>query len=57
MINNNDLSPKYCPFCGSKNIYTYVALWDSKSLEEEDDNEAVLDEHQCQDCEGRSFWS
>ena len=56
MMNDNDLSPKYCPFCDSKNIYTYVALWDSKSLEE-DDNEAVLDEHQCQDCEGRSFWS
>ena len=56
MMNNNDLSPKYCPFCGSKNIHIHVALWDSKSLEE-DDNEAVLDEHQCQDCEGRSFWS
>ena len=56
MSYDNDLPPKYCPICGSKNIYTYVTLWASKS-EDDTDNEAVLHEHQCQDCEGRSFWT
>lgn len=48
--------PKYCPFCGSKNIYTYMILWSATS-EEERGNEAALNEHQCRDCEGRSFWT
>ena len=51
-----DSPPKYCPFCGGKNIYNDVALWSSVS-EDDQNNKAVLDEHQCKDCGGRSFWT
>ena len=51
-----DSPPKYCPFCGGKNIYNDVALWSSVS-EDDQNNKAVLDEHQCQDCGNRSFWA
>lgn len=45
----------YCPRCGSKNIRTFVAEWDVIS-QEDSDNTIELDEHQCMDCDGASFW-
>lgn len=56
IIHEFDPNPKFCPFCGGKNIYLGVAEWDAES-KEDSENRSVLDEHQCMDCEGRSFWS
>lgn len=48
--------PRVCPYCGGKNITTYMVLWDAVSTEERT-NTAKLNEHQCFDCDNRSFWS
>ena len=51
-----DPDPTFCPFCGGKAVYfvnTLVAQDESPT----GDNVTELDEYQCQDCNGRSFWS
>lgn len=48
--------PKFCPFCGGQNITLNMVTWNSSS-QEDATNTAELDEHQCDDCDGRSFWS
>lgn len=45
----------FCPYCGGTNILRHVAEWDATS-KDDPDNTCELDEHQCKDCEGVSFW-
>jgi len=53
-----DRPPTFCPFCGGKKILVNMVEWAANSLEPCDlDNKATLGEHQCDDCDGRSFWS
>lgn len=46
--------PTKCPYCGNGNVY-FCCNWDAISVEDGGNN-AILDEWQCQNCEGRSFW-
>ena len=52
-------SPLFCPFCGGKKLVLNV---DEGLINEADhavcgQSGQKLSEHQCQDCEGRPFWS
>jgi 5-methylcytosine-specific restriction endonuclease McrA len=56
--------PKFCPRCGGKNISTCMVEWDAQSKNPQEQlpdgksgNTCELDEHQCMDCEGASFWT
>lgn len=51
-----DTPPKFCPFCGGGNLVVEMVAWEAHSLEDKD-NHAFVCEHQCMDCDGRSFWS
>lgn len=47
---------KYCPRCGSQNIF-FAVEWFAHSLDPQDmHNTTELNENQCQDC-CRSFWT
>lgn len=47
--------PAFCPFCGGIEIRLSMVEWLAVS-QEDPDNEADVDEHQCDDC-GLSFWT
>ena len=51
-----DHPPVYCPRCKSKNITTYMVVWSAQS-DEDQSNQNKINEHQCNDCEGASFWT
>lgn len=54
MITNE--RPYFCPHCGSQIITTADIIWEAKSTDSCDkDNAADLTEYQCNDC-ARSFW-
>jgi RNA polymerase subunit RPABC4/transcription elongation factor Spt4 len=46
----------FCPKCGGSNISTYLVEWSATSKDDHT-NHAGLDEHQCRDCGGVSFWT
>lgn len=49
--------PTYCPFCGGRRVI-FTNTWRAQSEDPADaGNAAELDEHQCLDCNNRSFWS
>lgn len=52
------LPPKFCPRCGSGlKLVESVAQWSAESLSPSDPgNVCELTEHQCDHCEGGSFW-
>ena len=47
--------PQHCPFCGGMNIYLFMVEW--QAVSQEDGNVNMLQEHQCLDCAGKSFWT
>jgi hypothetical protein len=50
--------PQHCPFCGGTNVVLNMVEWDARSTDRCDlENTAKLTEHQCRDCDGRSFWT
>lgn len=53
-----EVEPKFCPFCGKTNLHTDLVPdgWPSYSSQDHE-NTAVLHEHQCADCDGKSFWT
>jgi hypothetical protein len=48
--------PKFCPRCGGSNIVVAMVPWHAESLEDKG-NTGELEEHQCVDCDGASFWT
>jgi len=49
--------PTYCPYCGGKDV-VFANTWRAQSQDPCDaENTAEIDEHQCRDCDNRSFWS
>ena len=49
-------TPRFCPYCGGKNVVWQMVEWQCVSTEDPG-NDALLSEHQCKDCDGRSFWT
>lgn len=51
-------APTFCPFCGKSDLRVDIVDdgWPSHSAEDPG-NKAVLLEHQCVGCDGRSFWT
>ena len=45
----------HCPYCGGTNIVT-LEQWSALSSEDPDTT-TTLEEHQCRDCDNRSFWT
>jgi hypothetical protein len=48
--------PKYCPFCGSAKIEVNMVEWAAGSTDDPS-NKTTLMEHQCKDCERKSFFT
>ena len=49
-------SPKFCPYCGDRNLRIHMVEWGGTS-KADPDNIADLDEHQCETCGCKSFWT
>lgn len=47
---------KFCPYCGGSNVHTFICEWEAASHDDMD-NLCDLDEHQCIDCDYKSFWT
>jgi hypothetical protein len=56
MADDTSIEPAACPFCGGTDITTYMVEWSAFS-KEDPQNRATLHEHQCNTCDGCSFWS
>jgi hypothetical protein len=51
-----EIDPQFCPRCGGTNISVAVVEWPAHSADDPA-NTATLFEHQCQDCDGASFFT
>lgn len=51
-----EVDPQFCPRCGGTNISVAVEDWTLVSKEDSQDCSRV-NEHQCQDCDGASFFT
>ncbi len=47
--------PTVCPWCAGTNV-VFITGWSGMTSDDDPTNKVDLDEFQCKDCAGRSFW-